>query len=302
MTRPSPRIRGVVAAAATPVRADFAPDLGRLAAHCRALLDGGCDAINLLGTTGEATAFSVEQRIRVMRAVAEAGLPLDRFMVGTGVCALEDSVRLTRAACEIGFAGALVLPPFFYQGVPDLGLVECISELVRRAAHPKLALYLYHIPQNTGVPWPIDVVAELKRRHPKELLGLKDSAGDLAYARAVACAVADFDVFPSSESSLSSAHADGYAGCISATVNLTAAEAQAAWSGQGTEAGAAAARKASDLRALFVQYPLVSAVKAALAARYRDDEWSRLCLPLRPLRADDSSALCEALARRSGVP
>ncbi|HEX7441301.1 MAG TPA: dihydrodipicolinate synthase family protein [Caldimonas sp.] len=295
MTSPRTRIRGVVAAAATPVGADFAPDLGRLAAHCRALLDGGCDAINLLGTTGEANAFSVEQRIRVMRAVAEAGLPLDRFMVGTGVCALEDSVRLTQAACEIGFAGALVLPPFFYQGVPDFGLVEYISELVRRAAHPKLALYLYHIPQNTGVPWPIEVVAELKRRHPKVLLGLKDSAGDLAYARAVVGAVADFDVFPSSESALSNAHADGYAGCISATVNLTAVESQAAWSGQGTETGLAAARKASDLRALFVQYPLVSAVKAALAARYHDAEWSRVCLPLRPLDAQHAGALGRAL-------
>ena len=70
--------------------------------------------INLLGTTGEATAFSVEQRLAVMRAVADAGLPLERFMVGTGVPALADTVRLTRAACELGFAGALVLPPFFY--------------------------------------------------------------------------------------------------------------------------------------------------------------------------------------------
>ena len=58
------RPRGVIAATATPIDADFRPDLARLLAHCRALLDGGCDAINLLGTTGEATAFGVEQRTR----------------------------------------------------------------------------------------------------------------------------------------------------------------------------------------------------------------------------------------------
>jgi len=109
----SPRLRGVIAATATPIDPDFQPDLGRLVRHCRALLEGGCDAINLLGTTGEATAFSVEQRLRVMRAIAEGGLPLQRFMVGTGVPALEDTVRLTRAACELGFAGALVLPPYY---------------------------------------------------------------------------------------------------------------------------------------------------------------------------------------------
>ena len=96
------RPRGVIAATATPLHADFTPDLPRLAKHCRALLDNGCDAINLLGTTGEATAFSTEQRLAVMRSIGEAGLPLNRFMVGTGVCALEDTVRLTHAAAELG--------------------------------------------------------------------------------------------------------------------------------------------------------------------------------------------------------
>ena len=124
------RPRGVIAATATPVDAAGAPDHARLVAHCKALLDGGCDAINLLGTTGEATAFGVEQRLAVMHAVADAGLPLDRFMVGTGVPALAETVRLTRAACELGFAGALVLPPFFYPDIADDGLVG-----VRRRAH-----------------------------------------------------------------------------------------------------------------------------------------------------------------------
>ena len=296
MTRP--RLRGVIAATATPLHADYAPDPQRLATHCRALLDGGCDAVNLLGTTGEATAFSVEQRIAVMEAVKAAGLPLDRFMVGTGVPALEETVRLTRAACELGFAGALVLPPFYYPDVPAPGLVEYISELVRRAAHPRLAIYLYHIPQNTGVPWPLDVVVALKRRHPVEVVGLKDSAGDLAYADAVAQAVDDFDVFPSSEASLAGATRRGFAGCISATVNLTVAESQAAWSAQGTDAGTVAAKKASELRAIVAKYPLVSAVKAALAHRYRDAEWARTGLPLQPLSAKDAAALGLALDRR----
>ncbi|MBC7976375.1 MAG: dihydrodipicolinate synthase family protein, partial [Myxococcales bacterium] len=179
-----PRLGGVIAAVATPLHSDFTPDLERLAMHCRALLSDGCDGINLLGTTGEATAFSVDQRLYVMRGMVDAGLPMARFMVGTGVCALEDTVTLTRAAAELGFAGALVLPPFFYPDIPADGLIAHIDEIVRRAAHPKLAIYLYHIPQNTGVPWPVEVAAELKARHPRALAGLKDSAGDLAYSRA----------------------------------------------------------------------------------------------------------------------
>jgi len=298
----SARPHGVIAATATPVDAGYAPDLPRLLRHCRALLDNGCDGINLLGTTGEATAFSVEQRLAVMRAVADGGLPLARFMVGTGVCALDDTVRLTRAACELGFAGALVLPPFFYPDVPADGLVAYVDELVRRAAHPKLSIYLYHIPQNTKVPWPVEVVVRLRERHGATLAGLKDSAGDLAYARAVARAVADFDVFPSSEAALGNATADGFAGCISATVNLTAPFAQAAWSAQGTPAGAAAVKKAADLRGIVARHPLIPAVKAALAAQYEDAAWARVCLPLQPLAAEASASLVNALSRRTAEP
>ena len=296
------RPRGVIAATATPVDAGYVPDLPRLLAHCRALLDNGCDAINLLGTTGEATAFGVEQRLAVMRAVADGGLPLARFMVGTGVPALDDTVRLTRAACELGFAGALVLPPFFYPDVPADGLVAYVDELVRRAAHPKLSIYLYHIPQNTKVPWPVEVVVRLRERHGATLAGLKDSAGDLAYARAVARAVADFDVFPSSEAALGNATADGFAGCISATVNLTAPFAQAAWSAQGTPAGAAAVKKAADLRGIVARHPLIPAVKAALAAQYEDATWARVCLPLQPLAAEAPASLVDALSRRAAEP
>jgi 4-hydroxy-tetrahydrodipicolinate synthase len=297
-----PRPRGVIAATATPVDRDFRPDLGRLVRHCRALLDRGCDAINLLGTTGEATAFSVEQRIAAMRAVADGGLPLDRFMVGTGVAALDETVRLTRAACELGFAGALVLPPYYYPDVSDAGLVAYVDALVARVDHPRLAIYLYHIPQNTKVPWPLEVVVRLRERHGRALAGLKDSAGELAYARAVAAALPDFDVFPSSEGALGEATASGFAGCISATVNVTAREAQAAWSGQGTPAGTAAVKKAAELRAIVARYPLVAAVKAVLAARYDDDAWARVCLPLVPLGAGQAAALKDAFERRMAEP
>jgi 4-hydroxy-tetrahydrodipicolinate synthase len=299
---PSPRLRGVVAAAATPIDADSRPDLERLVYHCRALLEGGCDAINLLGTTGEATAFGVDQRVAVMRAIAESGLPLDRFMVGTGVPALDETVRLTRAACELGFAGALVLPPFYYPDVRDDGLVAYIDALVARVGHPRLAVYLYHIPQNTKVPWPLEVVARLRGRHGATLAGLKDSAGDLAYARSIVAALPGFDVFPSSEATLGNAAADGFAGCISATVNVTARESQAAWSGQGSALGAAAAKKAAELRAIVAGHPLVAAVKSLLAARYRDDAWKRVALPLVALDSDRAEALREAYERRLAAP
>src|SRR5438067_7817156 len=108
------RIRGVVAAIATPITESREPDHDRFIALARHLLDGGCDGLNVLGTTGEATSFTVEQRMAVMTAAANAGLPLKRLMVGTGAAAIGDAVCLSRHAASLGFAGALVLPPFYY--------------------------------------------------------------------------------------------------------------------------------------------------------------------------------------------
>src|SRR5689334_174284 len=110
----SRKLNGVIAAIATAVGTDGAPDCARSVALAKHLLANGCDGLNVLGTTGEATSFSVAQRMAVMSAYQAAGLPMARLMVGTGAAALADAVALTRHAAALGFAGALVLPPFYY--------------------------------------------------------------------------------------------------------------------------------------------------------------------------------------------
>lgn len=289
-------LRGVIAATATPVHADGTPDIERLVPHLQYLLNNGCDAVNLLGTTGEANSFSQRQRLAIMNAVKEAGLPLSRFMVGTGVCSLDETVALTQAAADLGFAGALLLPPFFYPGIEPAGLVQYVDGLVQRLRPGTLALYLYHIPQNTGIAWPVEVVAELRARHPDLLRGLKDSSGDLSYSRSIVAAVPGFDVFPSSEAVLADAAADGFAGCISATTNLTAEDAQRAWSARGTEAGRCAAARAAAQRTVLAREALIASVKAALGVRYRTEAWARTCLPLRPRTARQTETLQQDLA------
>ncbi len=93
-----PKLRGVIAAISTPIRDDGAPDPERATKLARFLLDNGCDGLNVLGTTGEATSFSLEQRKRVMSAYKDAGLPLERLMVGTGAAAMADAVACTIAS------------------------------------------------------------------------------------------------------------------------------------------------------------------------------------------------------------
>src|ERR1700678_3669442 len=137
-------MHGVIAAVAIAVDDKGEPDCARSTALARFLLDTGCDGLNVLGTTGEATSFSLEQRKKVMNDYAASGLPLARMMVGTGAAATADAIALTQHAASLGFGGALVLPPFYYKGVHDDGLVAYIDAIVSATKAQPIPIYLYH--------------------------------------------------------------------------------------------------------------------------------------------------------------
>ena len=104
------------------------------------------------------------------------------MMVGTGAAATADAVALTRYAAELGFAGALVLPPFYYKGVPDDGLVAYIDTIVKATAQQPIPIYLYHYPQQSGLHWHVALVKRLLDTFGARIVGLKDSSGDMSYA------------------------------------------------------------------------------------------------------------------------
>jgi 4-hydroxy-tetrahydrodipicolinate synthase len=277
---------GVIAAIATAVDARGEPDSARSTALARFLLDNGCDGLNVLGTTGEATSFSLAQRHRVMQAYAEAGLPMDRLMVGTGAAALADAAALTRHAAELGFAGALVLPPFYYKGVPDDGLVAYVDALVSATAGRPIPIYLYHFPALSGVPWHVKLIRRLIGEFGARIVGLKDSSGDMSFAREAATIANTFKVFPSTEAALTEARDGPFAGCISATVNLNA-DLCARFLRQGDRVALDAA---VTIRKLFDGKPLVPGVKALLAHIHGDPAWTKVMPPLAGFSAADRAA------------
>jgi 4-hydroxy-tetrahydrodipicolinate synthase len=280
-------LHGVIAAISTAIDAGGEPDSARSIALARFLLDNGCDGLNVLGTTGEATSFSLEQRRRMMSAYAEAGLPLDRMMVGTGAAALADAVALTRHAAALGFAGALVLPPFYYKGVHDDGLVAGIEAILSATSAQPIPLYLYHYPAQSGLHWHVALIRRLLDTFGERIVGLKDSSGDMDFARAAADISPRFKVFPSTEAALPQARSGPFAGCISATANLNADLCARAY--RSGDAGALA--EAVAIRKLFDGRPLVPGVKALLAHIHNQPQWARTAPPLSAFPAPDRAAV-----------
>lgn len=280
-------LSGVIAAIATPVDQTGEPDIARATQLARFLLDNGCDGLNVLGTTGEATSFSLDQRKRVMSAYRDAGIPMDRLMVGTGAAAVADAVALTRHAADLGFAGVLLLPPFYYKGVPDDGLAAYVDNIVQAIATTPIAIYLYHYPALSGLPWPIPLIRRLLAAHGGRIAGLKDSSGDMGYAREAAAISTEFKVFPSTEAVLAEARAGAFAGCISATANLNADLCARAFR-SGDDAALAAA---VSIRRLFEGKALVPGVKALLSHIHHDAALARVKPPLTAFPPTDQSAV-----------
>jgi 4-hydroxy-tetrahydrodipicolinate synthase len=223
----------------------------------------------------------------LMSAYRDNGLPMQRLMVGTGAAAVSDAIALTRHAAELGFAGALVLPPFYYKGVPDDGLVAYIDTIVQASAGTPIPIYLYHFPQQSGLHWHVPLVQRLLEKFGSRIIGLKDSSGDMNYAREAAAISKSFDVFPSTEAVLIDAKNGAFAGCISATANCNPDLCQRAWS-----AGDAAALDAAvTIRKLFDGRALVSGVKALLAHIHGDPALSRVKPPLAAFPASDRAAV-----------
>lgn len=281
-----PALQGVIAAAATPITPNLEPDLSRFVALCRRLLDGGCDGLNICGTTGEATSLTVAQRMSMMGAAARE-LPLERLMVGTGAAASGDAVALTLRAAELGFAAALIIPPFYYKQVSEDGIVRLFAMIAAATARQAIPLYLYNFPALSGVTYTPNLVSRLLREFGDRIAGLKDSSGDLDYAKRIAALSARLRVFPSSESVLLAARAGEFAGCISATANINSEFCARAF--RAGDKGALAA--ATKIRTLLSTKPLIASVKAMLAHKLNEPDYEAVLPPLTPLSDADKDQL-----------
>ncbi|HYB55067.1 MAG TPA: dihydrodipicolinate synthase family protein, partial [Alphaproteobacteria bacterium] len=200
--REAPRIRGLLSPVVTPFKADLGVDAARLIRHCRWLVSQNC-GLAPFGTNSEANSLSLEERLDLLAALIEAKIDPRVMMPGTGCCALPDSVRLSKRAVELGVAGVLMLPPFYYKGVADDGLFRNFAEVIERVGDKRLRIYLYHIPPVSEVPISLALIERLLKAYPGTVAGVKDSSGDWKNTEAMLKAFPGiFDVFAGSEAFL----------------------------------------------------------------------------------------------------
>jgi 4-hydroxy-tetrahydrodipicolinate synthase len=286
---------GINAAVLTPMHADLSPDHARMAAHCKWLLANGCNGLGILGTTGEATSFSVAERRGIMEAMVAAGIPAARMMPGAGCAALTDSVELVKATAALGCPGTLVLPPFYYKGVSDDGLFAWFSELIQRTGGAT-KIYLYHFPQQSALPFSHDLIGRLLKAFPGTIKGVKDSSGDFENMRKMCQLFAKdgFEVYSGADDLLTKVLAEGAAGCITAAANVNSAIGRLVYANFGNPEGERAQEKLSATRHAVTTAPLIGGLKALVARHTGDKAWLNIRPPHTPIMDAQAKKLFDA--------
>ena len=294
---------GVNAAVLTAMKPDMSPDLDRMAAHAHWLLANGCNGLGILGTTGEAASFGLTERKEILEGLIARGIPAGVIMPGTGTANFTDTVELIQHARAQGCRGVLVLPPFYYKAPSDDGLFAYFSEVITRTGGG-IAIYLYHFPQQSAVPFSLDIIARLLKAFPGAVKGVKDSSGVYANMKAMVDAFAKdgFEVYSGSDEFLQTILADGGAGCITAASNTNSH-----WGGivyakrTGPEADAAQA-VLNATRKAATSVPLIPGLREIIARATGDDGWRTIRPPHLKLEKAQADAVWSAFQAAGAIP
>jgi 4-hydroxy-tetrahydrodipicolinate synthase len=288
---------GVFSAALTPFKADLTPDHAAFVAHAKKLIADGCDGIAMLGTTGEANSLSARERMALLEATLAGGIAPSQLLPGTGVAAFTETVELTRHALSVGVETVVMLPPYYYKGVSDDGIVAAYSAIIERIGDARLKVVLYHIPPMSQVPLSFAVVERLRELFPATIVGIKDSSGDFDNMSELVARFPGLAVLAGADPLMLPLLRKGGAGCITATSNICAADLavvfrHAADPAREAEVEAAQKRVVAARNAVS-KHAQIASLKAIMAARTGNEAWRH---PRPPLMALSREAAAEVLS------
>ena len=282
----------------TPIQADLGPDVARLLKQCQWLDKNGVGQA-IFGTNSEANSFSAGQKIRTLEELVVGGLNPKHLMPGTGACSIDETVAMTKVAVNAGCAGVLMLSPFYYKDVSDEGIYRFYANVIEKVASSHLKIYVYNIPPVTKITLSLPLLERLVKDFPSTVVGIKDSSGDWAYTESVIQSLAGggFQVYAGSETFLMRTLRAGGMGCISATANVNPkAISDLAMRWQDADADERQAQL-DIVRSAFAKYPMIPAMKTAVAHFSKESTWESVLPPLIGLQPEQKVSLLSDLEK-----
>jgi len=168
--------RGAATALVTPMNEDGSIDYTSFAKLIKMQIEGGIDALLVLGTTGEACTLSDKEKRKFIDFAIENIRSRVPMIVGTGTNDTARTVELSKYAAQVGADALLVVTPY-YNKATESGLVRHYLSVADAVDVP---IIVYNVPSRTGVNVGLSVYRELVKH--ENIRAVKEASGNVSLA------------------------------------------------------------------------------------------------------------------------
>ncbi len=280
-------IKGIYAASMSVLNQNLTLNIDKTIEHAEMVIDKGCHGAAIFGSTGQAQLIPISEKINLLNKLATSKYK-DKYLIGTGLNSLGDTINLLRVAKSLNFEKFLIMPPAYYL-YGDNEVIDFYSKIVE--AIPESKIILYNFEKLCGYKFSVECVKELVNRFPNQIVGVKDSSYNLFEN----LKLDNFSVMPGSESKLLKGLELGCSGIITATCNATAVLARKVYDNFSEGSPQTVNEKLCKVRSEFEKYNLIS----GLHTFYKKKEgiYENLLPPLRVLDAKSEKELINNLEK-----
>ena len=283
------KISGIFAASMSVLNSDLSLNVEKTINHAENLIDQGCHGTAIFGSTGQAQLIPVAEKIKLLNKISTNKYK-DKFIIGTGLNSLGETISLMRVAMSLDFEKFLIMPPAYYK-YSDEEVINFYSKIVESL--PKSKIILYNFEKLCGYKFSVECVERLVKNFPEQIVGVKDSSYNL-YEN---LKLDNFSVMPGSESKLLKGLELGCSGIITATCNATSKLARKVYDdfkdGKEQEVNI----QLCDVRGTFEKYNLISGLHTFY--KNKDSFYENLLPPLRILNKEEEIDLLNNLEKFS---
>ncbi len=275
------QIKGIYAASLSVLDVNLALDVKNTIKHAENIIDMGCHGAIFFGSTGQSQLVSLSEKIQLINKLPNSKYK-DKFIIGTGLNSLADTINLMKISKSLGFDTFLIMPPAYYKYGDD-NVIDFYSRIINEINESKIILYNFE--KLSGYKFSKSCVEKLVEKFPKQIVGVKDSSYNL-YEN---LKIKNFSVMPGSESKLLKGLELGCSGVITATTNVTASLAREVYDNFVNNSPQHLNQKLCDVRATFEKYNLISGLHTFMSQK--NEIFKNILPPLKLLSENDKNEL-----------
>ena len=282
-------INGIYAASMSILNKDLTLNIDKTIEHAEMIINNGCHGVAIFGSTGQAQLIPIAEKIKLLNKISTNKYK-DKFIIGTGLNSLGETISLMRVAMSLDFEKFLIMPPAYYK-YGDEEVINFYSKIVESL--PRSKIILYNFEKLCGYKFSVECVERLVKNFPEQIVGVKDSSYNL-YEN---LKLDNFSVMPGSESKLLKGLELGCSGIITATCNATSKLARRVYDDFKDRKEQEVNTQLCDIRGTFEKYNLISGLHTFY--KNKDSIYENLLPPLRILNKEEEIDLLNNLEKFS---